>query len=77
MKMREHIHPNHLEQIHLLEDDQQCLRKQGCSESWTPVFCSLRCRIKRELYLFFTCTIMSLVLWMALTFKQCHLVRMW
>jgi hypothetical protein len=52
MMWREHIHPNHLQEIHLPEDGQQRLWKLGCGNLWTPLFCSLRCRIRIELYHF-------------------------
>jgi hypothetical protein len=53
VRWRDHIHPNHLHEIHMPEDSQQCLWKLGCSKWWTPMLCSLRCRIKAELYEFF------------------------
>jgi hypothetical protein len=52
MRRREHIDPDNLLEIHLLEDGQKCLWKQGCGKRCTPVFCSLRCRIRTELYEF-------------------------
>jgi hypothetical protein len=52
VRWREDIHPDHLHEIHMPEDDQQCLWKLGCSEWWAPLFCSLRCRIRAELYEF-------------------------
>jgi hypothetical protein len=68
MRWREHIHPNHLQEIHLPEDGQQCLWKLGCSNVWTPLFCSLRCTIRIELYHF----LHMFHKWMTLTYKQCH-----
>jgi hypothetical protein len=52
VRRREHIDPNNLPEIHLLEDDQKCLWKQRCGDRCTPVFCSLRCRIRTKLYEF-------------------------
>jgi hypothetical protein len=46
-RRREHINPDTLLEIHLPEDDQKCLWKQGCGDRCTPVFCSLRCRISK------------------------------
>jgi hypothetical protein len=46
----EHNNHNHVNEIHMPEDDQQCLWKRGCDQCWTPVFCSLRCRKRTELY---------------------------
>jgi hypothetical protein len=37
VRRREHIDPNNLPEIHLLEDDQKCLWKQGCGDRCTPV----------------------------------------
>jgi hypothetical protein len=47
----EHIYPNHLQDIHLPEDDQQCW-ELGCGDTWALVFCSLRCRLRIKLYHF-------------------------
>jgi hypothetical protein len=52
VRQREHIDPNNLLEIHLREDGQKCLWKQGCGDRCTPVFCSLRCRIRTKLYEF-------------------------
>jgi hypothetical protein len=49
---REHINHDHVHELHMLDDGHQCLWKRGCGQSWTPVFCSLRCRIRSELYEF-------------------------
>jgi hypothetical protein len=52
MRWREHIHPNHLQEIHLPNDGQQCLWKLGCGDLLTHLFYSFRCRIRIELYHF-------------------------
>jgi hypothetical protein len=52
MMWREHIYSNHLQEIHLPEDGQQCLWELGCGDTWAPMFCSLRCRLRIELYHF-------------------------
>jgi hypothetical protein len=52
VRWREHIHPDHLHEIHMPEDGHQCLSKLVCSEWWTRVFYSLRCRIRTVLYEF-------------------------
>jgi hypothetical protein len=49
---REHINQDHVQEIHMAEDGHKCLWKRGCDQWWTPVFCSLRCRIRAELYEF-------------------------
>jgi hypothetical protein len=40
------------EEIQMLEDGHTCLWKQGCGQWCTPMLCSLRCRIRAELYEF-------------------------
>jgi hypothetical protein len=49
----EHINHDHVYEIHMPEDDDQCLWKRGCGQWSAPVFCSLRGRIRAELYEFF------------------------
>jgi hypothetical protein len=49
---REHINHDHIHKLHMPDDGRQCFWKRGCGQSWTPVFCSLRCRIRVELYEF-------------------------
>jgi hypothetical protein len=50
VRWREHI--DHFHEIQMPKDDHKCLWKRGCGQWWTPVFCSLRCRIRAELYEF-------------------------
>jgi hypothetical protein len=52
VRWREHINHGHIHKIQTPEDSHTCLWKQGCGQWWTPVFCSLRCRIRAELYEF-------------------------
>jgi hypothetical protein len=52
VRWREHINQDHVHEIHLQEDGHKCLWKRGCGQWWTLVFCSLRCRIRVELYEF-------------------------
>jgi hypothetical protein len=52
VKWMEHINHDHVHEIHMPEDGDQCLWKWGCDQWSTPVFCSLRCRIRAELYEF-------------------------
>jgi hypothetical protein len=52
VRWREHINQDHVHEIHMPEDGQQCLWKRGCGQWWIPVFYSLRCRIRAELYEF-------------------------
>jgi hypothetical protein len=52
VRWREHIDTNHLHEIQMPEDGQQCLWTLGCGEWRTHVFCSLTCRIRAELYKF-------------------------
>jgi hypothetical protein len=47
---REHINHDHIIEVHMSDDRHKCLWKRGCSQSWIHVFCSLRCRIRSELY---------------------------
>jgi hypothetical protein len=48
----EHINHYHVHEIHMPEDGDQCLWKWGCGKWSAPVFCSLRFRIRAELYKF-------------------------
>jgi hypothetical protein len=48
----EHINDDHIHEIHMPKDGDQCLWKWGCGQWSTPVFCSLKCRIGAELYEF-------------------------
>jgi hypothetical protein len=48
----EHINHNHVHEIHMPEDGDQCLSKWGYGQWSTPVFYSFRCRIRAELYEF-------------------------
>jgi hypothetical protein len=41
----EHINHDHVREIHMPEDGDQCLWKWGCGQWSTLVFYSLRCRI--------------------------------
>jgi hypothetical protein len=50
MLWRENINQDIVYELHLPDDDQQCLGKKGCSHWWQTEFCSLRCRISGELY---------------------------
>jgi hypothetical protein len=50
VRWREHINQDHVHEIHMPEDGNKCLWKRGCGQWWTSVFCSLRCRIRTELY---------------------------
>jgi hypothetical protein len=52
VRWREHINQDHFHEIHMSENGQRCLWKRGCGQWWTLVFCSLRCRIRAELYEF-------------------------
>jgi hypothetical protein len=45
----EHINHDHVHDIHMLEDDDQCLWKWGCGHWSAPMFYSLMCRIRAEL----------------------------
>jgi hypothetical protein len=47
-----HINHNHVNEIHMPEDDEQCLWKWGCGRWSSPMFCSLMCRVRAELYEF-------------------------
>jgi hypothetical protein len=53
VRWREHTNHNHVHEIQMLKDDHTCLWKRGCGQWWTLVLCSLRCRIRAELYEFF------------------------
>jgi hypothetical protein len=48
----EHINHDHIHEIHMPEDGEQYLWKWGCGQCSAPVFCSLRCRVRAELYEF-------------------------
>jgi hypothetical protein len=52
VRWREHINHDHVQGIHMLEDGHTCLWKRGCGQWWTPMYCSLRCRIRADLYEF-------------------------
>jgi hypothetical protein len=52
VRWREHINHDHVHEIQMPEHDHTCLWKWGCGQWWTPVFCSLRCTIRAELYEF-------------------------
>jgi hypothetical protein len=49
---REHTNHNRVHEIQMSEDGHSCLWKRGCGQWCTPLFCSLRCRIRAELYEF-------------------------
>jgi hypothetical protein len=51
---RVNINQDHIYDLHLLDDGQQCLWKRGCGQRWVLVFCSLRCKIRDEVYDFLT-----------------------
>jgi hypothetical protein len=52
VRWREHINQDHTHEIHMPKDGQKCLWMRGCGQWWTSVLCSLRCRIRAELYEF-------------------------
>jgi hypothetical protein len=52
VRWMEHIYHDHVHEIHMPDDSHQCLWKRGCSQSRTPMLCSLKCRIRAELYEF-------------------------
>jgi hypothetical protein len=69
---REHINQDHVYELHLSDDSHKCLWKRGCGRSWIPVFCSLRRRIRDELYGFLIRFPMFHRLWRTLSYKKCH-----
>jgi hypothetical protein len=38
--------------LHLPDENQQCMWKKGCENRWVEEFSSLRCRIRQELHEF-------------------------
>jgi hypothetical protein len=52
VRWREQINHDHIHEIQMPEDSHTCLWKRGCGQWWTPMLCSLRCRIRAELYEF-------------------------
>jgi hypothetical protein len=48
----EHINHDHVHEIRMPKDGGQCLWKRGCGQWSAPVFCSLRCKIRAEIYEF-------------------------